>query len=113
MSKKNQKKSAPAKARTKKADPVVATRPFDPREVPVEPKKAKKPAGEKPAPKEKAPREDLMVFAFRLTKEESALIHKAAGPGKASRFVRTLAVAVARNDEGAVKEILKAVQADA
>jgi hypothetical protein len=67
----------------------------------------------KKAAKEKGPKEDLMVFAFRLTKEESAAIHKAAGPGKASKFARTLLVAAAQNDEATVKAILKAVQAEA
>jgi hypothetical protein len=61
----------------------------------------------------KAPRKDLCVFAFRLTSEERDAIHKAAGPAKASKFVRTLAVAAARNDEAAVKAIMKAVQANA
>jgi len=64
-------------------------------------------------PKSKAPREELCVFAFRLTTEERDAIHKAAGPAKASKFVRTLAVAAARNDEAAVKAILKAVQSEA
>jgi len=64
-------------------------------------------------PKEKTPREELCVFAFRLTAEERDAIHKAAGPAKASRFVRTLAVAAARNDEAAVKAILKGIQSEA
>ena len=106
--KKTTKKSAPAKARTKKADPVVATQPFDTREVPLKPKKAKK-----AAPKEKAPREDLCVFAFRLTEEERNAIHKAAGPAKASKFARTLLVAAVRNDESAVKAIMKAAKSEA
>ena len=54
--------------------------------------------------------QELCVFAFRLTPEERSDIHTAAGPGKASKFVRTLAVAAARNDEAAVKAILKAAQ---
>ena len=61
----------------------------------------------------KTSREDLCVFAFRLTAEERDAIHKAAGPAKASKFVRTIAVAAARNDDAAVKAIMKAVQADA
>jgi len=68
---------------------------------------------QKPAKAAKAPKEDLMVFAFRLTKEESAAIHKAAGPGKASKFVRALLAAATRNDEATVKEILKSVNAPA
>jgi len=71
-------------------------------------------AAKSPAePKEKALREDLCVFAFRLTAEERDAIHKAAGQAKASKFVRSLAVAAARNDESAVKAILKAVQSEA
>ena len=61
----------------------------------------------------KAPREELCVFAFRLTEEERNAIHKAAGPAKASKFVRTLAAAAARNDEAAVKAILKSIQIEA
>ena len=53
------------------------------------------------------------MFAFRLTPAERDAIHKAAGPAKASKFVRSLAVAAARNDEAAVKAILKAVQTKA
>jgi len=64
-------------------------------------------------PKTKAAREELCVFAFRLTAEERDAIHKAAGPAKASKFVRTLAVAAARNDEAAVKAILKGIQNEA
>ncbi len=56
-------------------------------------------------------KEELVVFAFRLTLEERKAIHKAAGPGKASKFVRTLTTAAARGDEAAVKEILEAVGA--
>jgi len=61
----------------------------------------------------KTSREDLCVFAFRLTAEERDAIHKAAGPAKASKFVRTLAVAAARNDEAAVRTIMKGVQTEA
>jgi hypothetical protein len=64
-------------------------------------------------PKKKAPRENLCVFAFRLTTEERDAIHKAAGPAKASKFARTLLVAAARNNEAAVKAILKGIQTEA
>jgi hypothetical protein len=81
-------------------------------------KKTEKPA--KAAPEavvheepNKEKQEDLCVFAFRLTEEERNAIHKAAGPAKASKFVRTLAVAAARNDEATVKAIMKAIQANA
>ncbi len=51
--------------------------------------------------------QDLVVFAFRLTGEERDAIHKAAGPARASRFVRSLAMAAARQDETAIRQILK------
>jgi len=69
-------------------------------------KKAK--AAKEPRPKkQKAPKEELCVFAFRLTPAERDAIHKAAGPARASRFVRTIAVAAAREDEKAYREALK------
>jgi hypothetical protein len=80
-------------------------------------KKAEKPAAKITTPEttpQENPKEkfaDLCVFAFRLTEEERDAIHKAAGPAKASKFVRTLAVAAARNDEAAVKAIMKAAHA--
>ncbi|MFH1922796.1 MAG: hypothetical protein ABIP48_23275 [Planctomycetota bacterium] len=42
--------------------------------------------------------------------EEDDAIHKAAGPAKASKFVRALAVAAARNDAAAVKAIMEGVK---
>ena len=55
---------------------------------------------------------DLVVFAFRMTRAEREEIHDAAGPAKASRFVRTVALAAARGDlatiQAAVKKTRKA-----
>lgn len=67
----------------------------------------------KPAAEAKAPREELCVFAFRLTEAERIDIHKAAGPGKASKFARNLLVAAARKDDAAVRAIMKEVQTEA
>lgn len=63
------------------------------------------------APKEKAPKEDLMVFAFRLTKVESEQLHKAAGPGKASSFARNLLVKAAQavRQGATVESVLDAI----
>ena len=72
--------------------------------APTDPKPPKTPRVAKAAPD--GPQEELVVFAFRLTREERDLIHGATGPSKASKFVRTLAVAGARKDEDAIKEIL-------
>jgi len=77
------------------------------------PAKAVVEAVEREEKKTRAPREDLCVFAFRLTEEERNAIHKAAGPAKAAKFARTLLVAAARSDEAAVKAIMKANQTEA
>lgn len=67
------------------------------------------------APVEVAPQpddaEELVVFAFRLSRAERDLIHAAAGSAKASKFVRTLAVAAARGDGPAVLGILDTISA--
>ena len=72
-------------------------------------KSAKKPAAKKTAAqsKKKAPVEDLVVFAFRLTPEERNVIHQSAGPARASKFVRAVALAAAREDTKAYQEALK------
>ena len=76
--------------------------------------KSKKPAAKKTETKvEKKPKEELCVFAFRLTAEERVAIHKAAGPGKASKFARKLLVAASQNDMTAVKAVMKEFQNDA
>ena len=56
---------------------------------------------EKPpkAPREKKPKEDLVVFAIRLTKAERDKIHETAGPAGATRFIRAVAAAFANEDE--------------
>ena len=64
-------------------------------------KKAAKPKKAKP------PKEDLCVFAFRLTPAERDAIHKTAGPRNATQFVRRVAVAFAHEDEGAFKTVLR------
>lgn len=68
-------------------------------------KKAKTTKEPKPK-KEKAPKEPLVVFAFRLTAAQRDAIHRAAGPGKATRFVRSAAIAAASGDKPAFEELL-------
>lgn len=78
--------------------------------------RARKTAAEKASTKTaetKASREELCVFAFRLTEAERDAIHKAAGPAKASKFARNLLVAVANKDDAAVRAIMKEVQSEA
>jgi len=62
--------------------------------------------------KEKAPKEPQVVFAFRLTEAQRDAIHKAAGPGKATRFVRTVALATASGDRPALEELLAQAKAN-
>jgi len=69
-----------------------------------EPSKAKK---EKT---QKEPRPELVVFALRMTAEERAALHKAAGPAKATKFARALLTAASRGDAKAVGDIVAAVQ---
>jgi len=88
------KRTKGAKAQSAGATPVKRAKP-----------EVSKAGDKKTEPKES--REDLVVFAFRLTEAERDLIHRAAGPAKASRYVRSLAVAAARGDEAGVKEILR------
>ena len=56
--------------------------------------------------KKKAHREDQVVFAFRLTTADRTRIHKAAGAGKATRFVRTAALAVANRDHKMLDDLM-------
>jgi len=75
-------------------------------------KKATKVAKPKRAPKAKEPKakrepiQDAVVFAFRLSAEQRDRIHKAAGSGKATRFVRGAALAAANGDTKAFEEIV-------
>src|SRR2546428_2275111 len=58
------------------------------------PKKVEAKVSKEPKPKkEKAPKVPLVVFAFRLTEADRDAIHKAAGPGKATKFVLAAALA--------------------
>jgi hypothetical protein len=50
--------------------------------------------------------EELVVFAFRLTRADRDAIHAAAGPAKASRFVKTLAIAAATGDVDRIHQIV-------
>ena len=65
-------------------------------------RKTAKASKKKTKPKKvKAPKEPLVVFAFRLTAAERDLIHKAAGPANASKFLKAAAFAAAHGDSKA------------
>ena len=63
--------------------------------------------------KEKAPKEPQVVFAFRLTEAQRDQIHKAAGPGKATKFVLAAALAAASSDRPALEELLAQAKTNA
>ncbi len=77
--------------------------------------KSKKKVQRKRAPKDvvaptpKPPTDKIVVFAFRLPSGERDLIHKAAGPGNATKFVRGAVLAAANADAKAFEAL--AVQA--
>ena len=74
------------------------------------PQKAKPKATKPKAAKETKPRKALeapVVFAFRLEAADRDVIHKAAGPAGATRFVRSAALAAARGDAAAFEELTK------
>jgi hypothetical protein len=66
---------------------------------------AAKPAKEKREPKAKE--EGLVVFAIRLSEPERDAIHEAAGPARATRFIRAVAIAAAHADVDAFKQALR------
>ncbi len=68
--------------------------------------KDSKTAKEPKTKKEKAQKEPQVVFAFRLTEAQRDAIHKAAGPGKATKFVRTVALAAASGDLAGLEELI-------
>src|SRR5262249_35828536 len=92
-------KKTPAKPRTKKTTTAAS----------VETATKAAPIGAKPAqPKGEAkPAEELVVFAIRLTEPERQAIHEAAGPARATRFIRAVAIAAAHGDVEAFKRALK------
>jgi hypothetical protein len=73
---------------------------------------ARKPAREPKARREKKANEPLVVFAFRLRAADRALIHKAAGPAKATRFVLSAALAAASGDKDAFEALASQAKAN-
>jgi len=99
----------PNTSKTKKTE---AAGPGNPTKAPKpETKKAKAVKEVKPK-KEKTAKEPQVVFAFRLTEAQRDAIHKAAGPGKATRFVRSAALAAASGDRAGFEELLTAAKAN-
>ena len=67
-------------------------------------------AKKKTGPKAATPKDELVVFAFRLTEAERTKIHATAGPRNATQFVRRVATAFANEDEPAFQAVLKEAQ---
>ena len=76
---------------------------------PAKAKKAAKAVKQPKAKKEKEPKGPVpnRVFAIRVTDDELAAIHKAAGPRNATRFIRSVAAAFASEDDAAFRAVLK------
>jgi hypothetical protein len=72
----------------------------------VKVKKAK-PAKQAKEKRERKAKEELCVFALRLTPAERDDLHAMAGPARASRFARTVLAAAAQGDEGAFRAAIK------
>ena len=64
------------------------------------------------AKKEKPPREEQVVFAFRFSESDRATIHTAAGPAKATKFVRAAALAAANADHKAFDALVTQAKAN-
>ena len=56
--------------------------------------------------------EALVVFAFRLPATDRDLIHRAAGPAKATKFVHAAALAAANGDTGAFEGLTSQAKAN-
>lgn len=62
--------------------------------------------------KRKASKEPQVVFAFRLSEADRTLIHKAAGPAKATQFVRSAALAAASADQKGFEALTEQAKAN-
>ena len=93
-------KKTPAKPRSKK----TTTAPSAETTTKAAPTGAKTATANREArPKE----EGLVVFAIRLSEPERDAIHEAAGPARATKFIRAVAIAAAHGDVDAFKRALK------
>ena len=73
---------------------------------------AKKETKAKETKPKREPIVDACVFAFRLSTADRELIHRAAGSGKATRFVRGAALAAANGDTKAFEELFGQAKAN-
>ena len=62
--------------------------------------------------KARPPKEPQVVFAFRLSEADRDLIHRAAGPAKATQFVRTAALAAANADSKSFDTLVEQAKAN-
>ncbi len=56
-------------------------------------------------PKPNVEKQDFVIFAFRLKRDERDLIHQAAGPAGATQFVRAAALAASNDDRTTFEEL--------
>jgi len=98
-------KTTATEAATKKAAKAKATpKAKSASKAPKPPKVAKAP--KEPKAKKEGPPPGNRTFAVRITDQELAAIHKAAGPRGATRLVRQVLVAFAAADVDAFKGVI-------
>ncbi len=73
-------------------------------------KKSETKSAKEPKPKKDKPK--LVVFPFRLSEADRDVIHKAAGPAKATQFVRNAALAAANGDSKAFEALTAQAKAN-
>ncbi|MCK4414412.1 MAG: hypothetical protein KAY32_12795 [Candidatus Eisenbacteria sp.] len=100
------KKNAPKKTARKQAASKKAPKPKAADKKPVQPP-ATTPSE---VPQQQDDSTATVVFAIRLCRFERDLIHKAAGSGKASSFVRGLSLAAATRDMKTIEAIVSKVR---
>ena len=105
--KKAEKKAEKKKAAEKKAGKKPAAKKAAEKKAATKTKAEKKPKADA-TPKPPDDSNEIVVFAIRLKRAERDAIHRAAGSGKASQFVRSLALAAAKGDVKALQQIVKA-----
>ena len=82
-------------ARAKKAAAAGATTPKDVA------------TGKPKAKREPKPKEDLCVFALRMTPDERDRLHASTGPARATRFARAVLIAFANGDDVTFRRLVK------
>ena len=99
-----QQKAKPRAAKKVARVSASETTPKTAAEVKPKGKVAAKPAKAKREPK---PKEDLCVFALRMTPDERDRLHAATGPARATRYARAVLIAFSNGDDVTFRRLVK------